>query len=194
MNSKRICLVYLLCALSWQGISQTAKPPKEKKHRFSFYGGIGPSYFFNNLVTSKNEVNPWGYSIVGRIMWEPPFNLSLGFETGYMRLYTVNYNQPVSAHVSNSLIPLQLVVSMKFLKNCYGNFAMGQSVLQNRASAEGYGNFDSNNFSLGDFSATVGYKHKYQSRVSIGAEAKYYLSTGYNNSTISIIAMVGYNF
>jgi hypothetical protein len=191
---KRICFGFLICLVCLQGFSQSAKPPKEKKHRFSFYTGIGPSYFFNNLVSSKNEVNPWGYSIIGRIMWEPPFNLSLGVETGYLRLYTVNYSQPVSAHVSNSLIPIQLVVSMKFLKNYYGNFAMGQSVLLNKAEAQGYGNFDASNFSLGDFSATLGYKHKYPNRVSIGAEAKFYLSTGYNNATVSILAMVGYNF
>ena len=194
MSLKKNYLVFLVCFISFQGYSQSTKPPKEKKHRFSFYTSVGPSYFFNNLVSSKNQVNPWGYSFYGRIMWEPPFNLSLGVETGYLRLYTVNYDQPVSAHVSNSLIPIQLVVSMKFLKNFYGSFAMGQSVLLNKAEAQGYGNFDSNQFSLGDFSAALGYKHKYQNRVSIGGEAKFYLSSGYNNATIAILAVVGYNF
>jgi hypothetical protein len=194
MNFKRICFVFLICSISFQGFSQSTNPPKEKKHRFSFYAGVGPSYFFNNLVSSKNEVNPWGYSVIGRFMWEPPFNLSLGIETGYLRLYSVNYSQPVTAHVTNSIIPFQLVVSMKFLHNFYGNFAMGQSVLLNKAEAQGYGNFDASNFSLGDFSATVGYKHKYPNRVSIGAEAKYYLSTGYNNAIVAIVFMAGYNF
>jgi len=194
MRRKTYLLVLLICLVSYKAFSQTAKPPKEKKHRFSMYVGIGPSYFFNNLVTSKNEVNPWGYSVIGRFMWEPPFNLSLGIETGYLRMYTVNYSQPISAHVSNSIIPLQLVISMKLPYNFYGNFAMGQSVLLNKAEAEGYGNFDNSQFSMGDFSATVGYKHKYQNRVSIGAEAKFYYSSGYNNATVSILGMVGYNF
>jgi hypothetical protein len=187
-------LCFMICALSLRGIAQSEKPPREKKHRFSFYGGVGPSFFFNNLVTSKNEVNPWGYSFIGRFMWEPPFALSLGIETGYLRLYSVNYSQPINAHVTNSLIPFQVVVSMKLLKYYYANFAMGQSVLLNRANAEGYGNFNANNVSLGDFSFTLGGRHKYKSRVSIGGEAKFYLSSGYNNATISILFMAGYNF
>src|SRR5580765_7372348 len=157
MRLKTLLLVMLIGFISVEGMGQSAKPPKEKKHRFSFYGGVGPNYFFNNLYSSKDKVNPWGYAFIGRFMWEPPFALSLGIETGYIRLYSVNYTEPAVAKVTNSLIPFQLVVSMKVLKSYYANFAMGQSVLLNKASAEGYGNFDASVFSLGDFSFTFGY-------------------------------------
>ncbi len=194
MYLKRIYLGLLICLVSFHGMAQTEKPIKVKKHRFSFYGGVGPSYFFNNLYTSKDKVNTLNYSVVGRFMWEPPFFLSLGIETGYFQLYTVNYDQPVSAHVTNAAIPLQMVVSMKLMKNYYFNFAMGQSLLINNASAEGYGNFDARNWSLADFSATFGYKHKFESRISIGAETKLFISSGYNNATLALIFMGGYNF
>lgn len=194
MKLKTFLLGMLICLITAEGMAQSEKPPKVKKHRFSFYGGVGPSYFFNNLYSSKDQVNPWGYGFIGRFMWEPPFALSLGIETGYMRLYSVNYTQPTEAHVTNSLIPFQLVISMKVLKTYYANFAMGQSVLKNNASAPAYGNFDASVFSLGDFSFTFGYKHKFQDRVSIGAETKFYLSSGYNNATIGLYFMAGYNF
>lgn len=194
MHLKRILLGLLICLVSFQGIAQTEKPAKVKKHRFSFYGGVGPSYFFNNLYTSKDKVNTLNYSVVGRFMWEPPFFVSLGIETGYFRLFSVNYDQPVSAQVSNSAIPIQMVVSMKLMKNYYFNFAMGQSILINKASAEGYGNFDAHSWSLADFSATFGYKYKFKSRVSIGAETKFFVSSGYNNATLALLVMGGYNF
>lgn len=194
MHLKRIFLGLLICLVSFQGMTQTEKPIKVKKHRFSFYGGVGPSYFFNNLYSSKDKVNTLNYSIVGRFMWEPPFLLSLGIETGYFRLFSVNYDQPINAQVSNSAIPIQMVVSMKLTKNYYFNFAMGQSILINKASAVGYGNFDAHNWSLADFSATFGYKYKFKSRVSVGAETKFFISSAYNNATLALLVMGGYNF
>ncbi len=194
MRIKEVLLWLLICSFTLNGTAQTSKPPKEKKHRFSFYGGVGPSYFFNNLVTSKDQVNPWNYNIVGRFMWEPPFFLSLGIETGYFRLYTVNYSQPVSAHISETAVPIQMVVSMKLMKNYYFNFAMGQSYLINKAEAAGYGSNNATNWSLADFSASFGYRHKFPSRFSLGAETKFFASSAYNNATLSLVFMAGYNF
>jgi hypothetical protein len=70
-------------ALHAQDLSNTAKP---KKHRFSIYAGMGPSFYFNNLEVSKQYVREFNFAFVTRFMWEPGHNLSLGLETGYIVL------------------------------------------------------------------------------------------------------------
>jgi hypothetical protein len=98
-----------------------------KYRHFAIYVGAGPSYFFNNVVTFKNDVNPWGYEVSARFMWEPRNSfVSLGFETGYFRIYSADASEPINAHVTNSIVPLLFVVSMKFSKVFYANWSMGQ--------------------------------------------------------------------
>src|SRR6266550_9613730 len=80
----------LMCCSLFQATAQD-KNALEKDRHFTVYGGIGPSYYFNNLVVGKQGVHELGYSVVGRFMWEPEYFLSLGFETGYFRLYSADY-------------------------------------------------------------------------------------------------------
>ena len=73
-----------------------------------------------------NEVN---YSIAGRLMWEPEHYLSLGIESGYYRLYSLDVNSSddsTSVHILNVAIPIQLVISMKFFENFYASFSFGR--------------------------------------------------------------------
>ena len=65
-------------------------------------------------------------------MWEPEHVLSVGIESGYYRLYTLTGPDTLHANIANSAIPIQLVISMKFLKSFYFNFSMGQSKLINK--------------------------------------------------------------
>jgi len=113
----------LMCCSIHQATAQNKTASEKKEKHFTAYGGIGPSYYFNNLVVGKQGVHEFGYSVVGRFMWEPEYFLSLGVETGYFRLYSADYeNGSNNAHITNSLVPIQLIVSMKFLKNYYCNF------------------------------------------------------------------------
>jgi hypothetical protein len=167
---------------------------KEDKH-FTFYGGVGPSYYFNNLVIGKNGVNELGYSVVGRFMWEPEYRLSLGFETGYFQLYSADYNNGQNkAHIKNIAIPIQIVVSMKFLKNYYCNFSMGQSILLNKVTASVAGDFEASVVSLGDFGATIGYRRPISERFFVGAEIKAYYSAKLDDKNIALVFMAGYRF
>jgi hypothetical protein len=183
----------LICFMSLQGMAQMDKP-SVKKHHFSFYAGLGPNYYFNNLVTGKDYVNSFNYSFTGRFMWEPGHLLSLGIESGYYRLYTVKVSQPTSVNISNSAVPIQLVISMKFLKNWYFNFNMGQTLLLNNANASGYGDFNATAWSLADFAASIGYKYPLHGRFFLGAETKFFYSTGYSDSNLALLFMAGYNF
>ncbi len=169
---------------------------KTRVRKFAFYAGIGPDYYFNNLTIGKKLVNEVNYNIVGRIMWEPEFNLSLGFESGYNRLYTIkeDYSQTGTLHIVNSAIPIQLVICMKFSKCLYANFTMGQSILQNKVTTDDVGSFNANTVSLGDFSGGIGYKKKINDRFSICAEAKYFTSSKLQDKNISLVFLGGYSF
>jgi hypothetical protein len=184
-------LVLLLFISSFHTLAQSATVEKKKLRHIVFYGGIGPNIYFNNLVLAKNEVNTFNYSVVGRIMWEPEYRLSLGFESGYNRLYTINNSL---VHIINGAVPLQFVVSIKFLKTFYGNFSYGRTILINKVDSPTYGNFDATAISLADVTLTVGYKRKLNERFSLGPELKYYYASKANDNNIALVFMCGYHF
>lgn len=171
--------------------AQNAEPVKYRK--FAIYGGVGPSYFFNNLVTGKNGVNSFSYAFSFRAMWEPKGTaLSLGIESGYYVLYTANYSNP-KVDIKNTAVPLQLVISMKLTPNWYTNFSIGQSFLYNKVDASSFsGNFSASSISLADLGLTLGYRFVNKARISYAAETKFFFSSSNSDATLAIFFMVGY--
>ena len=191
----KIFIGVLMCCSIFQAAAQNKNVPEKKDKRYTVYGGIGPSYYFNNLVVGKQGVNEMGYSVVGRFMWEPEYFLSLGFETGYFRLYSADYTTGTNtAHVTNSVVPIQLIVSMKFLKNYYCNFSMGQSILINKVTTTAGGNFDASTVSLGDFGLTVGYRRTMSERIYLATELKGYYASKLDDKNIALVFLAGYRF
>ena len=191
--SKVIAVTFLCCVVATAN-AQTTAATQPKAHRWAVYGGIGPNYYFNNLEVAQTKVTELNYSFVARLMWEPEFFLSLGFETGYNRLYSLSADNPNTGTVSivNAAVPIQLVVSMKFSKYLYGSFNMGQSILYNNVSTSKLGNFDASVVSLGDFAASFGYKRPVSDRFLIGAELKGYYSGKLDDKNIALVFMGGY--
>jgi hypothetical protein len=198
---KKIIVAAFTCFIALHGLAQNGEGETGPYHKFAVYGGVGPSYFFNNVIIGKNQVNSLGYEFSARVMWEPQHSfLSLGIETGYFRLYSASgtlsdsaSGQSSNVHVSNSSIPIQFVVSMKFSKQFYANWAMGQSITFNQVSASGITtNHNATTWSLADFTATVGYRFIQKSRISYAAELKGYYSASYANQTLAIVFIVGY--
>jgi hypothetical protein len=173
---------------------ETPKVKSEKKSKLTLYAGVGPNFYFNNVVVGKSGVNEFNYSFVTRLMWEPEHFLSLGFETGYNRLYTVNLATGASneTHIVNAVIPIQGMVSMKFLKHFYGNFSMGQGILLNKVHTANNGDVNASVISLGDFGAGIGYRKLVQKKWFLGAELKGYYSTKLDDKNIGLIFMAGY--
>lgn len=129
-------------------------------------------------------------------MWEPEHFIGFGLETGYYQLYTVRYTAPSfeTVQIANTAVPIQLVVSMKFLKNYYADLSIGQTNLSYKFQSSDMGNFDSSSWSLADFGLTVGYKQLFLSRVFTGAEMKFFHSEKNIDSNLAFVFMVGYNF
>ena len=187
----------LFWLISWSLPAQKGDQVPVKKNRFCLYGGVGPNYYFNNLVIAKNFVHPWNYSLTARLMWEPEHFISLGFESGYYQLYTVTYKPPSSrwpAEVTNIAVPLQLVVSMKFLMSYYADLSIGQSNLITRFSNPEMGRFEASSWSLADFGITGGYKHFIGNRVSVGAETKFFHSTKNKDNNLALVVIAAFHF
>lgn len=195
MTFHKILVGILICSVALAEVdAQTIDAAPVKKHRWTVYGGIGPNYYMNNLELAKNRVTELNYSFVARLMWEPEYFLSLGFETGYNRLYSLSGDLPGAGHISivNVAIPIQVVISMKFLKNYYCNFNMGQAILLNNVSTENAGNFDASVVSLGDFAATIGYRRDISERFMLGTELKGYYSAKLDDRNLALLFMAGY--
>ena len=196
MKNYKHYLSILFCFFSLNLPAQKDNHGQDKKHRFCLYGGVGPNYYFNNLVIAKNYVQPWNYSLTARLMWEPEYFISLGIESGYSQLYTVKYTAPSlwPAQVTKIAVPVQLVVSMKFLKNYYVDLSIGQSNLVDKFSSPDLGSFKTSSWSLADFGITLGYKYLIKNRVSVGAESKFFHSTKNDDSNLALVFMVAFHF
>jgi hypothetical protein len=178
----------------YTGMAQSSEAVPARAHRWTLYGGIGPNFYFNNLEIATDHVNEVNYSFITRLMWEPEHKLSLGFETGYIRLYSIKGTTATlgDVNIANIAIPIQLVISMKFFKSFYGNFSLGQTILLNQVSSSKHGNFDATTVSLGDFGATIGYKKPINDRLYMGAELKGYYAAKLDDKNISLLFMTGY--
>jgi len=196
MRIHKLIIAVFLGLMTGRSMAQNGEGETGKYHKFSVYAGAGPSYFINNLVILKDEVSNFKYAISARFMWEPQHSfVALGFETGYYRLYSVKSRSPQpKADITNSSVPLMFVVSMKFSKKFYANWAMGQSVTFNNVSNTDSSQykFDAKTWSLSDFSATFGYRFAQKPKISYAVELKGYYSSGYENATIALLFIVGF--
>jgi hypothetical protein len=193
MRIHKLLIALLICFVASNSFAQNGEGETGKYHKFSIYAGAGPSYFFNNLVILKDGVSSFKYAISARFMWEPQHSfVSLGFETGYYRLYSVKSTVP-KGDVTNSAVPLLFVASMKFSKKIYVNWSMGQSLNYNKISnTDSAYNFNSSYLSPADFAVTVGYKFVQKPTISYAAEVKGFYSSKYDNETIAILFIVGF--
>lgn len=195
MRIQKLIITISAFFITGHSIAQSDQAATPRYRKFAVYAGLGPSYFFNNVVTFKNAVNSFNYSFSARVMWEPRHSfLSLGFETGYYRLYTANSTQQsTEAHVVNTAVPLQLVLSMKYSKHLYSDFSLGQSLLYNKVTAAGYNdNFNARSASLSDFAVTMGYRFITKTRISYAAETKFFYSSLNEDATIALLFIVGF--
>lgn len=194
MKCSKIVWALLISLVAGSACAQSdAAQPKQRG--FVAYAGIGPNYYFNNLVLTKNKVNELNYSVIGRFMWEPEHRLSLGIETGYVRLYTEKFSgSNGDVHIINGAIPILLTASMKVRKSFYVNFGMGRSFMLNRVTTSNYGNFNATILSLSDLSGTIGYKRQLNRRISLCTEAKFYYAAKADDKNIALVFLMGYSF
>jgi hypothetical protein len=191
MRQFKIHIIFiLLIGVACNCIAQ--QPVKPSK--FTLYAGLGPNYYLNNLVVAKDQVNELNYTFVARFMWEPEYFLSVGFETGYNKLYTMKAGVGTANEIQivNTAVPLQGVVTMKFFQHFYGSFTMGQSILLNKVTSPTKGEESASTFSMSDFSAAIGYRKAISPKWFLGSELKGYYSGKLQDRNIGLVFMAGY--
>ena len=196
MIYRKLFISILIFFIASPLLAQHSDSTKAIRRPFALYIGFGPNLYFNNLEIAKDHVNLLNYSFVGRIMWEPEYFLSLGIESGYYRLYTVSVSSATegSAHIVNNAIPIQVIISMKFLKNYYVNFSMGQTMLLNHSTSSNGADLHAKTWSFADLGAAAGYKFFYKNRFSMGLEAKFFYSTRLDDKNLALVYVAGYRF
>ena len=187
---KRCCFIILIL-LAYQAKSQDTVATT-KKHHFAIYLGIGPSYYFNNIVSGKDLINEFNYSVDVKLMWEPEHFLSIGIETGYYRLYTAKSSGQGNVHIATIAVPIQTVVSMKLVKALYFDLALGPSLIYNNVHSDLYGDFNGNSVSLADLSGTLEYKVDLKNRFKIGLASKFFYSSHLNDKNLALLVRIGY--
>jgi len=190
------CLAMLFCIFSLNLVAQNNNVTQVHKHKFSLYGGVGPNYYFNNLVIAKNYVQPLNYSVSARLMWEPEHFISLGIESGYYQLYAVKYTAPSlwTAQVVNTAVPIQLVMSMKFLRNFYADLSIGQTNLVSKFSSPEKARVEYSTWSLADYGITLGYQHPINDHFSFGIESKFFHSTKNDDRNLALMLVAAFHF
>jgi hypothetical protein len=196
MHVHKILVVIFFCFLGQGTFAQNtvnAVTVSGKYRKFALYGGVGPSYFINNLVLGKKDVSNFKYAFTLQGMWEPQNSfVSLGLETGYYRLYTVKSTNP-KGDISNSTVPIMFVAGMKFSKKFYAYWSMGQSITFNKVSnTDSNYNFNNSVWSVADFAATFQYRLVQKERISYDVELKGFYSSKYENATIALLFIVGF--
>lgn len=158
--------------------------------------GAGYSRYFTTMDYS--ELNKNGFSGTVRVMWNPEHLLSIGLETGYQYLYSIdisNYdtefgNTDFSA--SMYTIPIFAMFSMKVTPNIKLNAGTGVYLLFNSGNIFG-DNLESNQLSIGAH-AGVSYLYPINNSVSLGGELLYSYFSKIQDQTFALQFLFVYKF
>jgi hypothetical protein len=158
--------------------------------------GLGYSRYFTTMDYS--DLNKNGFSGTIRVMWNPEHLLSLGLETGYQYLYSIdlsNYDTEFGTtdfSASMYTVPVFIVIAMKITPNIKLTAGSGTYLLFN--SGELFGDrLESNQISIG---AHVGASYTYpiNNSISIGGELLYSYFSKIQDQTFALQFLFIYKF
>lgn len=158
--------------------------------------GMGYSRYFTTM--DYDDLNKNGFSGTVKVMWNPEHLLSIGLETGYQYLYSIdvsNYDTEFGTtefKASMYAVPVFIVFAMKVAPNVKLTAGTGMHLLYN--SGEIFGdNIESNQISIGAH-AGVAYTYPINNSMSIGGELLYSYISKLQDQTIAIQFMFVYDF
>lgn len=148
--------------------------------------GVGYSRYFTSIDYS--DLNKNGFSGTLKIMWNPEHLLSIGLETGYQYLYSIDVSDfntelgvvPFSA--SMYTIPVIIVFAMKITPDIKLIVGSGMYLLYNSGSLFGIP-LESNQISVGAH-AGISYTYPISNSVALGGELAYSYFTKIQDSAV----------
>ena len=158
--------------------------------------GVGYSRYFTTM--DYDDLNKNGFSGLVKVMWNPEHLLSIGLETGYQYLYSIdisNYDTEFGTtefKASMYAVPVFIVFAMKVAPNVKLTAGTGMHLLYN--SGEIFGDkIQSNQISIGAH-AGVAYTYPINNSMSIGGELIYSYISKLQDQTIAIQFLFVYDF
>jgi len=178
-------------------ISSVALPQlNDTTYSLSTEIGVGYSRYFTTM--DYDDLNQNGFSGTVKVMWNPEHLLSIGLETGYQQLYSLDVSdydtEFGNTNVSASMytVPIFIVFAMKVLPNIKLSAGSGVYLLFN--SGEAFGDeLSSNQISIG---AHVGASYTYpiNNSMAIGGELLYSYFSKLQDQTVAIQFLFVYDF
>ncbi|MBK7629431.1 MAG: hypothetical protein IPJ23_01680 [Ignavibacteriales bacterium] len=193
-------MLYKIIALIFFGGLSVFSQSKDTLYSLSVDIGGGYLRYITSLEFESLDQN--GFSGSVRIIWHPEHLLSLGLETGYMYLYSINPKVNTvefgasEAKASMVSVPIFAIFSMiifpESLPNLEVKFGPGVFLLYNRG--EVFNEKIKNSLISIGMTTGVTYMHPLSEDISIGGELKYQNISKMQDSDFAIQIMFSYKF
>ena len=178
-------------------ISSVALPQlNDTTYSLSTEIGVGYSRYFTTM--DYDDLNQNGFSGTVRVMWNPEHLLSLGLESGYQYLYSLDVSDystefgNTNVKASMYTIPIFIVFSMKVLPNIKLSAGSGVYLLFN--SGEAFGDeLSSNQISIGAHMG-ISYTYPINNSMAVGGELLYSYFSKLQDQTVAIQFVFVYDF
>jgi len=178
-------------------ISSVALPQlNDTTYSLSTEIGVGYSRYFTTM--DYDDLNQNGFSGTVRVMWNPEHLLSIGLETGYQQLYSLDVSDDstefgnTNVKASMYTVPIFIVFSMKVLPNIKLSAGSGVYLLFN--SGELFGDeLSSNQISIGAHMG-ISYTYPINNSMAIGGELLYSYFSKLQDQTVAIQFLFVYDF
>jgi len=158
--------------------------------------GLGYSRYFTTMDYS--DLNKNGFSGTVRVMWNPEHLLSLGLETGYQYLYSIDINDystefgTTNFSASMYTIPVFIVFAMKLTPNIKLSAGSGIYLLYNSGNIFEDA-LESNQISIGAHTG-ISYTYPINNSIAIGGELLYSYFSKIQDQTVAIQFVFVYDF
>lgn len=189
---KRV-LVWLICLMSSLTALAGDSDSTHVKSKVSLYVGGGYNAYFNSMTLFKDGIRNNNYGAVARIMWEPRYRISLGFESGLIRMYQWENPNTKNETISLYTVPFNSVISMKIYKSWYINLAFGSSLLLNSVKTKNETE-TATQFTVVNIYAETGYILPLSKKFSLVPAITYVFISKTEDRSLMIQTKIGYTF
>jgi hypothetical protein len=155
--------------------SGIAGAQEQKPFNWSVGGGLGLFHYINTLDVGADlaQTNHVGYTF--RFMWEPEHRVSIGLESGYYTVYSME-RPPSSAgpggNAKLSTIPLLLSFRIRVLPDFYLSGGPGMTIMYSNVTVLG-NTAESSFLSMANLHVSAMYRKKISDRFDLGGELKF---------------------
>ena len=164
-------VLIIVCIVTGQAHGQG-----KKTYNFSVSTGAGLFHYINTLNSGASNVTENNACFSFRLMWEPEHRISLGIESGYYRIYSLNLasnaSSPLSGKASLSAFPFYACVKVRVFPHFYLTGGTGTALLFLEVSSAGNTSSD-NSLALANSHFSALYRRPMSDRFEIGGELKF---------------------